>query len=197
MSTHELKVWPEFFAGIQSGDKPFELRRDDRDFKVGDWLKLREWAPPDIAAARPGGYTGARCLRRISYVVRAADVERFTVPGRFADGSFAPGAPPLGHGWVILGLSPPISDLGMALQGKRLFLGTIERPLVRAAQQYLAALVAYLERQKQNMMAQQVARAHGAHATSADELQQAREQAMEHLEQAEKNDLGAETSGRP
>jgi len=45
MTTHELKVWPEFYGPLHTGDKLFELRYDDRYYKVGDGLVLREFAP--------------------------------------------------------------------------------------------------------------------------------------------------------
>jgi len=41
----ELKVWPEYFNAIKSGSKAFEVRRNDRDFRQGVVLKLREWVP--------------------------------------------------------------------------------------------------------------------------------------------------------
>jgi hypothetical protein len=43
--THQLKSWPEHFAMAAAGLKPFEIRRNDRDFKVGDRLNLKEWIP--------------------------------------------------------------------------------------------------------------------------------------------------------
>lgn len=60
---HELKTWPEMFQAISSGEKPFEVRRDDRGFEVGDWLRLREFE--DVAQR----YTGRELRRRISYVL--------------------------------------------------------------------------------------------------------------------------------
>jgi ASC-1-like (ASCH) protein len=41
--THRLKTWPEYFKAIKSGAKNFELRKDDRHFKIGDILILQEW----------------------------------------------------------------------------------------------------------------------------------------------------------
>lgn len=40
---HELKVWPEFFKQTLNGTKPFEYRKNDRNFKKGDFLWLREY----------------------------------------------------------------------------------------------------------------------------------------------------------
>ena len=43
MKIHELKILPEYFDAVRSGDKRFELRRNDRDFHKGDILRLKEW----------------------------------------------------------------------------------------------------------------------------------------------------------
>ena len=43
--THELKYWPEYFKDIWSRQKCFEIRENDRDFKIGDVLQLREYDP--------------------------------------------------------------------------------------------------------------------------------------------------------
>jgi len=42
---HELKTWPEYFAEVIAGTKTFEIRKNDRGFKVGDMLALYEWCP--------------------------------------------------------------------------------------------------------------------------------------------------------
>lgn len=42
---HDLKTWGEDFQAIQSGEKTFEVRQNDQDFKVGDILRLKEYDP--------------------------------------------------------------------------------------------------------------------------------------------------------
>ena len=58
MAEHELKVWPEFWPALASGEKTFELRKDDRGFRAGDILWLREWS-------KAAGYTGDYCIEKI------------------------------------------------------------------------------------------------------------------------------------
>lgn len=40
---HELKIYPKYFEDIISGKKKFEIRKNDRKFRVGDILILKEW----------------------------------------------------------------------------------------------------------------------------------------------------------
>lgn len=40
MSTHYLKIAPEWFDRVASGEKVAEIRKHDRDFQVGDTLVL-------------------------------------------------------------------------------------------------------------------------------------------------------------
>ena len=42
---HYLKTWPEFFKAIKSRKKRFEIRLNDRDYRVNDILILQEWNP--------------------------------------------------------------------------------------------------------------------------------------------------------
>ena len=76
MIIHDLKIWPEYFEKIKTGLKTFELRKDDRDFRVGDELILREF--------KDGCYTYNICRRKIIYILR--------------------GSPGIKKGYVILGL---------------------------------------------------------------------------------------------
>ena len=56
MSTyfHELKLEAEEFEVLASGAKTFEIRLNDRNYKVGDLLILREWTPLFFYTGREG-----------------------------------------------------------------------------------------------------------------------------------------------
>ncbi|VXB81024.1 hypothetical protein EXIGUO8H_230002 [Exiguobacterium sp. 8H] len=58
---HELKIWPEYFDAVEAGLKTFEIRQDDRGYKSGDVLTLREYDPTEQA------YTGRALCRRVTY----------------------------------------------------------------------------------------------------------------------------------
>lgn len=60
---HDLKTWPVFFTAITSGFKTFEIRKNDRDYNVGDFLLLQEWGPAQEA------YTGRDILMEVTYVL--------------------------------------------------------------------------------------------------------------------------------
>ena len=40
---HHLKTKPEYFRAVIAGKKPFEIRKNDRDFKIGDKVILEEF----------------------------------------------------------------------------------------------------------------------------------------------------------
>ncbi|EHJ57636.1 hypothetical protein HMPREF9318_00118 [Streptococcus urinalis FB127-CNA-2] len=62
MRQHMLKCYPQYFEAVKSGIKNFECRYNDRDFKVGDELLLREYDPKQ-------GYTDRCIVRKITYVL--------------------------------------------------------------------------------------------------------------------------------
>ncbi len=68
ITVHDLKTWPEFYDDIDSGRKSIEIRRDDRGYKTGDVLKLREWNP------KTGEYTGRVTHKEILYILRFTDL---------------------------------------------------------------------------------------------------------------------------
>jgi hypothetical protein len=45
MKLHKLKTLNPFFEDVWSGLKDFEVRKNDRNFKVGDRLQLIEYSP--------------------------------------------------------------------------------------------------------------------------------------------------------
>ncbi len=63
---HQLKTWPEQYAYIEAGQKTFELRKNDRDFNVGDTLELREYVP------ETAHYTGKSCIRVVTHILEGS-----------------------------------------------------------------------------------------------------------------------------
>ena len=62
--THELKCWPDIFQSVYTGEKEFEIRVNDRNFKVQDSLYLREYDPKSKT------YTGRSAVKRITYMIQ-------------------------------------------------------------------------------------------------------------------------------
>lgn len=63
MKIHELKSWPKYFEKVVDGSKTFDVRLNDRDFKVGDFLFLREYDPETKQ------YSGRFQYVRVTYVL--------------------------------------------------------------------------------------------------------------------------------
>lgn len=72
---HELKAWPKGFKEIVQDLKLYELRKNDRDYQVGDELLLREWDPETEE------YTGNRCQVKVLYIYVAEDTSWGLLPG--------------------------------------------------------------------------------------------------------------------
>jgi hypothetical protein len=62
---HRLKSWPQFFERSLLGDKTHEVRRADRDFRVGDILRLQEFDP------QKSQFTGRECSVIVTYITSA------------------------------------------------------------------------------------------------------------------------------
>lgn len=70
MKTHDLKIQPEYLKAVISGQKKAEFRRNDRDFSVGDMLRLSE-----VDYLPEGGYfgrTGHHTYVRITHITDLA-----------------------------------------------------------------------------------------------------------------------------
>jgi len=79
---HYLKCWPEFFKAMMEGIKKFDVRINDRGFKVEDILIEEEWFPPPNFQ---GVYSGRYLARTVIYVLTG---------GRFG----------LEEGYIVLGM---------------------------------------------------------------------------------------------
>lgn len=85
---HELKTDPEVFDAVFRGDKTYEIRFNDRDYKVGDMLVLRETVHTgeEMKTGKPLIYTKRSICKYVSHILKGP------IYG-------------LADGWVILSLS--------------------------------------------------------------------------------------------
>lgn len=60
---HDLKISPNWFDLVASGEKTFEIRFNDRGFLIGDQLCLNEYL-------QLTGYTGRSCNVYVTHVWR-------------------------------------------------------------------------------------------------------------------------------
>lgn len=73
---HELKCEPEYFREIVNDNKLFEVRKNDRDYRVGDLLALNECEHDENADC--DCYTGNSLLCMVTYMLND---ERFCKDG--------------------------------------------------------------------------------------------------------------------
>lgn len=64
MMEHELKTWTPFYASMVSVEKLFDVRKNDRNFQVGDTLNLREWDN------KKEKYTGRKTKKEVTFILK-------------------------------------------------------------------------------------------------------------------------------
>jgi len=94
---HKLKILPQYFKAVQSGEKTFEIRKNDRGYEVGDTLLLQEWKEEILLKTAmntmsKGHYTGQEITKEISYIYEGEDYG-------------------LKKSWCVLGLKEPIENI--------------------------------------------------------------------------------------
>lgn len=94
VGTHYLKSHPIYFAMIEKDARPFDIRKNDRDFCVGDKVVLCEWDPALAVNRSAEGYTG----RMISGKIVGMAPSGNCISG-CADEAIVPGFVVLGMEW--------------------------------------------------------------------------------------------------
>jgi ASC-1-like (ASCH) protein len=72
---HELKIVEPYYTAVSTGKKTFEIRRNDRDFKIGDRLILSPYDPA-LAMYESGKPT---LIKEITYITDYAQKSGFVV----------------------------------------------------------------------------------------------------------------------
>ncbi len=71
---HDLKTDPDAYNDITDMEarKSFEIRKDDRGFKVGDFLRLKKtkYTGEEMKRGKPLEYTGEQCRVAVNYILR-------------------------------------------------------------------------------------------------------------------------------
>lgn len=75
MQIHDIKILPEYFNPVLDGSKTFEIRKNDRNYTVGDMVNLHEYSTSTKS------YTGRVVQRKISYITDFMQQPGFIVFG--------------------------------------------------------------------------------------------------------------------
>lgn len=108
MTTHRIKIDTEYVDAVLSGIKPFEVRRNDRAYQVGDYLLMTEVGNPGEGRHWTQTEAARDCARcRIVRHVRARIAYVYSGDPRFGGhGGLQPGHVVMGLDGI--GLSLPL-----------------------------------------------------------------------------------------
>lgn len=65
--THKFKTTEPYFSDVFSGRKTFDVRKNDRDFQVGDYIRLRKYD------AQNDSYSGDEIVVGVIYILHLSD----------------------------------------------------------------------------------------------------------------------------
>ena len=71
MKSHHIKIHQRYFYDVCVGKKPFEFRKNDRDYREGDCVFLEEVAKNEDGELE---YTGRVCIVIIKHVYHLGEV---------------------------------------------------------------------------------------------------------------------------
>ena len=107
---HQLKEASIYFEDVTTGKKTFEVRKNDRNFKVGDYLALNELTPHECNDKGEHLETGRSALFRVTYILDTPEYCK--------------------EGYVILGIKPctvsMVGDNAMILDEKEPHINALE-----------------------------------------------------------------------
>lgn len=78
---HDVKTWPAIFEEFRTGRKTFDVRKNDRNYKVGDTIIQHEYYPTK------GTFTGRNIEQVITYILEG---DKFGVVAGFVAMSVKP-----------------------------------------------------------------------------------------------------------
>lgn len=64
---HELKIVPKYFKDVVDEKKTFEVRKNDRNYQIGDTLILKEYDPTNKS------FTGNYAKATVMYILKDKD----------------------------------------------------------------------------------------------------------------------------
>jgi len=97
---HELKCWDTYFQAVANRTKPFDIRKNDRNFQSGDILWLREWLVEE------NRYSGRSLYATVTLILSKFAPEGFDV--------IVPGYVVMGLGTMSNVIDYPVGTLTIA-----------------------------------------------------------------------------------
>ena len=74
MTLHNVKISPIYFQGVINGTKPFEFRKNDRNYQQGDCVFLQECIVSGESPYVKECYTGRGCYVLIKEVFKLGQI---------------------------------------------------------------------------------------------------------------------------
>jgi hypothetical protein len=82
MQVHTLKIAPMFYKRAIDGSKPFEIRKDDRDYQTGDLIEMYEYSSAMSWSAERRAKTKSNMVYgQITYITKFNQQEGLVVFG--------------------------------------------------------------------------------------------------------------------